>query len=128
MIISITHLLACLCLLAAAIAIRRGNSSAVPFLFPLILLSTATGIALIYLYAIEIFVANYSGAIYEMEVLTYRLNGPYWWVYYGSVILPLLPGLAFIPAIRKRLVLVAVLALIAAVPSAFWIWQDIAFG
>jgi molybdopterin-containing oxidoreductase family membrane subunit len=29
----------------------------------------------------ELFVAFYSGAIYEMEAFKYRIVGPYWWAY-----------------------------------------------
>ena len=61
-----------------------------------------------------------------MEALSYRLNGPYWWVYYGSAIFPQLPGLALIPALRKHPLTVLLLALLGAVPSMFGILQEIA--
>jgi hypothetical protein len=128
MILLSVHLLTCLSLIFTGLAIHRGNNKTLSYLFPLILLSAIAGIALIYPYAIEIFVARYSGAIYEMEALTFRLTGPYWWVYYASIILPPLPGLALIPAVRKQPIVVALLALLGAVPSAFRIWQQIAFG
>ena len=40
-----------------------------------------TGTIVGYAYLMELFVAFYSGAIYEMEAFKYRITGPYWWAY-----------------------------------------------
>jgi Ni/Fe-hydrogenase subunit HybB-like protein len=40
-----------------------------------------TGTIVGYAYLMELFVAFYSGAIYEMEAFKYRIAGPYWWAY-----------------------------------------------
>lgn len=120
MILHFLQALSCICLLAVALSVHKGIAKAGPFLFPLAIISSLVGIAWVYPYAIEFFVAQYSGAIYEMEVLTYRFQGPYRWVHYGSAILPFLPVLALFPQVRKRALLVAMLALLAAVPATFW--------
>ena len=40
-----------------------------------------TGTIVGYAYLMELFVAFYSGAKYEMAAFTYRITGPYWWAY-----------------------------------------------
>ena len=40
-----------------------------------------TGTIVGYAYLMELFVAFYSGALYEMEAFKYRITGPYWWAY-----------------------------------------------
>ncbi len=40
-----------------------------------------TGTIVGYAYLMELFVAFYSGAIYEMDAFKYRITGPYWWAY-----------------------------------------------
>ncbi|NIP17648.1 MAG: hydrogenase, partial [Xanthomonadales bacterium] len=40
-----------------------------------------TGSIVGYAYLMELFVAFYSGAEYEMKAFTYRITGPYWWAY-----------------------------------------------
>ncbi len=40
-----------------------------------------TGTIVGYAYLMELFVAFYSGAHYEMAAFTYRITGPYWWAY-----------------------------------------------
>ncbi len=113
--------LSCLCLLAVALSLSKGIVKARPFLIPLIITSSVLGIATLYPNAIEIFVVNYSGAIYEMESLGSLPNVPYRWVYYGNAILPLLPALALIPQIKRRSLVVATLALLGMVPAAFFL-------
>ena len=121
MILTIAQTISCLFLSAVALSVSRGSVKARPFLIPLIIISSVLGIAALYPYAIEIFVANYSGAIYEMESLGSLPNVPYRWIYYGSAILPLLPALALIPQIKRRLLVVATLALLGMVPAAFFL-------
>lgn len=78
------------------------------------------GLALVFPFAMELFVAHYSGALFEMEVMSYRLNGPYWWVFWVAAVLPLLPLLGMIPFIGRRPLLVAGIASAAATPVLFW--------
>ncbi|NNC90298.1 MAG: hydrogenase, partial [Akkermansiaceae bacterium] len=40
-----------------------------------------TGSIVGYAYLMELFVAFYSGAKYEMAAFQYRITGPYWWAY-----------------------------------------------
>src|SRR6188472_332662 len=40
-----------------------------------------TGTIVGYAYLMELFVAYYSGALYEMEAFRIRITGPYWWAY-----------------------------------------------
>ena len=40
-----------------------------------------TGSIVGYAYIMELFVAFYSGAAYEMAAFKYRMTGPYWWAY-----------------------------------------------
>ncbi len=40
-----------------------------------------TGTIVGYAYLMELFVAFYSGAIYEMDAFKFRIAGPYWWAY-----------------------------------------------
>ena len=128
MILSTFQFLSCLALLSISIwEIFRGNRLN-RFLLPSIVAASGLGIALIAPYLLEIFIIKYSGAIYEMEGIGYRINGPYWWVYYLGAILPLLPILALIPRIKRRPLIVATLALLGMVPSMFSAWQDLAFG
>jgi hypothetical protein len=70
-------------------------------------------------YAVEVFVAYYSGAQYEAEVMAYRLNGPYWWAYCAGFIFPLLPILGLFPFIGKRPVLMFAIAAMALIPITF---------
>ncbi len=40
-----------------------------------------TGTIVGYAYLMELFVAFYSGALYEMDAFKFRIAGPYWWAY-----------------------------------------------
>jgi molybdopterin-containing oxidoreductase family membrane subunit len=40
-----------------------------------------TGTIVGYAYLMELFVAYYTGAIYEMDAFKFRIAGPYWWAY-----------------------------------------------
>ena len=44
-------------------------------------ITLATGTIVGYAYLMELFVAFYSGAIYEMDAFKFRIAGPYWWAY-----------------------------------------------
>ena len=44
-----------------------------------------TGTIVGYAYLMELFVAFYSGSIYEMAAFKFRIAGPYWWAYAAMV-------------------------------------------
>ncbi|MES2981595.1 MAG: hypothetical protein V4727_04710 [Verrucomicrobiota bacterium] len=122
MITEILQVAACVALIAAAMYWKFTRSCVQgthKFLFPFILTASILGIALIAPYAIEVFVAYYSGAIYEVEAMNFRFNGSYGWVYYSGFILPLLPIFAVLPQIGSRPILVALVGMLAMVPVVF---------
>ncbi len=122
MIIPALQLIACVTLAVVAIRWRLVHSArenAYRFLLPFIIAAGIFGIILVFPYAIEIFVAYYSGAQYEMEAMSFRFNGPYWWAYSASFILPLLPTCGLFPFIGKRPILVVAIAALALIPVSF---------
>jgi molybdopterin-containing oxidoreductase family membrane subunit len=46
----------------------------------------ATGLVVAYGYAIEVFMAWYSGNIFEMYMILNRMMGPYWWAYWALIL------------------------------------------
>jgi Ni/Fe-hydrogenase subunit HybB-like protein len=63
-----------------------------------------TGTIVGYAYLMELFVAFYSGAVYEMEAFTYRIVGPYWWAYALMMTFNVLsPQLFWFKACRENL-------------------------
>jgi hypothetical protein len=123
MILSALQVTACLALAFMAIRWRCTNSpqaNAYRFLFPYTAAAGVLGLVLVFPFAMELFVAHYSGALFEMEVMSYRLNGHYWWVFCMGAILPLLPLLGMTPFIGRRPLLVAGIASAAATPVLFW--------
>ena len=116
------HTLACLVLISACgywLAKQKPRNQAHRFLLPFILLTFVAAIALIFPYAMELFVAHYSGSNYEIQVLRHRINGPYGWVYQLGATLPLLPGFGIIPMIGCRPVMMILLCFSALLPLAF---------
>lgn len=120
-IIPILQLMACTTLAVVAIQWRLTHSAsenAFRHLLPFIAAAGVLGIILLFPYAIEFFVANYSGALYEVESISFRFNGPYWWVYWLQTFLPLLPILGLFPFVGKRPILMVVFAGLAMLPVA----------
>ena len=100
--ICLVHLLACLVLLGVAVyrASRFGKASNSPrALLPFLIISgiTATltaGLALVHW-------TVHNGTIVDAQILKMRFGGTYWWVYVGTIALPLLPLVGiFIPVAR----------------------------
>ena len=121
-IVEIIQITACVVLMAAAIYWRLNRSveqGVHRFLLPYILVASAMGIAVIAPFAMEMFVAYYSGAIYSFEPLTYRFSGPYWWYFYSALIFPLLPIFGVFPQIGNRPVVVAFIGMLAMAPVLF---------
>lgn len=117
-IIPLLQLMACTTLAVVSIQWRIAHStseSAYRHLLPFIVVAGVLGIILISPLA-ELFVAYYRGSIFEMEAVTCRYKGPYWWAYWSLAIFPLLPMLGLLPFIGKRPVLMASLAGLATLP------------
>jgi hypothetical protein len=112
------------CLALAVFALRwhvthAAGESAYRHLLPFTIAASVLGLVLVYPFAMELFVAWYSGAMYEMEAVAFRFNGPYWWAYRAGFVLPLLPVFGLFPWIGKRPVVMLVIAVLALVPVAF---------
>ncbi len=63
-----------------------------------------TGTIVGYAYLMELFVAFYSGAIYEMDAFKFRIAGPHWWAYAAMMSLNVLsPQIFWFKACRENL-------------------------
>jgi len=63
-----------------------------------------TGTIVGYAYLMELFVAFYSGAIYEIDAFKFRIAGPYWWAYAAMMICNVLsPQIFWFKACRENL-------------------------
>lgn len=122
MILPILQLIACITLAIVAFRWRflhSAGGSAYRTLVPFISAAGIFGVILVFPYIMEVFVVYYSGAQYELEAMLYRFNGPYWWVYYAGLILPLLPILGLFPFIGKRPTMVVAISFLALIPVSF---------
>jgi Ni/Fe-hydrogenase subunit HybB-like protein len=71
-----------------------------------------TGTIVGYAYLMELFVAFYSGALYEMAAFKYRVVGPYWWAYVAMMSLNVLsPQLFWLKWCRENLWVVMFVAM-----------------
>ncbi len=71
-----------------------------------------TGTIVGYAYLMELFVAFYSGSIYEMDAFKFRIAGPYWWAYAAMMSLNVLsPQLFWFKACRENLWVVMAVAM-----------------
>jgi hypothetical protein len=123
----VIHLLACTALIAAAfyrIARAGPTPTAHKFLFPYIIAASLFGMVLSYLYAMELFVAWYSGADPAYDPTKTLPTGLYGWLYFSLPVTPLLPAAAIIPWIGKRPLLVALLGILAPLPDLVMILDD----
>jgi len=63
-----------------------------------------TGTIVGYAYLMELFVAFYSGSIYEMDAFKFRIAGPHWWAYAAMMSLNVLsPQIFWFKACRENL-------------------------
>ncbi len=118
----VLQLIACTTLIVISIQWRLTHSAsenAFRHLLPFIAAASILGIILALPFA-ELFVAYYSGALYEMESIKFRYEGPYWWAYWALVTFPLLPTLGLFPFIGKRPIVMATLAGLAMLTVTFW--------
>ncbi|MFN5579451.1 MAG: NrfD/PsrC family molybdoenzyme membrane anchor subunit [Akkermansiaceae bacterium] len=71
-----------------------------------------TGTIVGYAYLMELFVAFYSGAIYEMDAFKFRIAGPYWWAYAAMMSLNVLsPQIFWFKSMRENLWVVMAVAM-----------------
>jgi hypothetical protein len=82
-------------------------------MLPYIATTVIFGLAIIYQYAMELFVASYSGAMYEVEGLS---QGVIAWIS-ASILFMLIPLLAFIPNFGRHPMALILIGIVAAVPS-----------
>lgn len=82
---------------------RIDPPAAIRLLTPVTLALAICSLVILYSYGMELFVAHYSGSIYEMDALQFRLTGPYAWAY-GIHLAALMAPLAFfVPAVRRSM-------------------------
>jgi Ni/Fe-hydrogenase subunit HybB-like protein len=71
-----------------------------------------TGTIVGYAYLMELFVAFYSGSIYEMDAFKFRIAGPYWWAYAAMMSLNVLsPQIFWFKACRENLWVIMAVAM-----------------
>ena len=71
-----------------------------------------TGTIVGYAYLMELFVAYYSGAIYEMDAFKFRIAGPYWWAYVAMMTCNVIaPQVFWARACRENLWVVMIVAM-----------------
>jgi Ni/Fe-hydrogenase subunit HybB-like protein len=71
-----------------------------------------TGTIVGYAYLMELFVAFYSGAIYEMEAFRFRIAGPYWWAYVTMMLCNVIsPQLFWFKYCRENLWIIMLVAM-----------------
>ncbi|MEO5914586.1 MAG: hypothetical protein ABIS50_10165 [Luteolibacter sp.] len=123
MIFPLLHALACFALVVASLAWRvrsENKSRAHRFLFPYIV---GVGLAAILLLGswfkpllMEYFTAKSSGAI---AIMSYRVHGPYAWVYFSAAALPFVPVIGIVPSVGRRSLVMACLGALALLPATF---------
>ncbi|MCW1916199.1 hypothetical protein OJ996_21595 [Luteolibacter sp. GHJ8] len=110
------HILACLTLTGAA-AYRIARVGTAPtahrFLAPYAVAAFMLGIVITYVTAMELFVVSYSGA----SPVPPGTPTPPPWLPYLLLVAPLLPGFTIVPAVGSRPLPVALLGLLAVLPS-----------
>jgi hypothetical protein len=124
----VVHIVACFTLAAAASyrLMRAGPApTAHRFLFPYIIAASLVGMVISYLYAMEFFVAYYSGSDNPHLAARLQPGSPYAWFYASLVLAPLLPAFAIFPWIGKRPLAVARLGILATLPGLIFVLGDL---
>ena len=115
------QLAACTALLIAALyrQTTAGEQAARShrFLLPFMIVAFGFGVIVSYLLGMELFLAWYSGASYSGKGSPLQPGGSLAWLPPVLPCLPLLVGFGTIPAIGRRPLVVAALALLAMVPG-----------
>lgn len=113
--VSAFHLASCIALgaISAYWMTQALEASYYSKLWPFILGPVILGLLVIYPFFIEIFVAIYSGALFEIAPMNTRTKA--WFIF--CLLALLLPALGLIPWVGNQLMLMLVIACIAAIPS-----------
>lgn len=115
MLISALHLISCITLggISTYWMTQEHEASHYSRLRPFVLGPVILGSITYYQFFIEIFVAKYSGSLYEIERMSSRSKA---WLIFCLLAL-VLPALGFIPWVGNQLALMLAIAFIAAIPS-----------
>lgn len=116
MIVEALHLLSCIAFVVFSIRWRNCHLPEKPIycrMLPFTISTSLLGMVIPFRYMMELFVASYSGALYEVQAPT---RGHFVWMLVSALLL-LLPLAAFIPAIARRHLLLTSIGCLAAVPS-----------
>jgi hypothetical protein len=92
---------------------RIDDAAAVRLLAPALLLQAVVALVTGFGFGMELFVAHYSGAKYEIEAMQIRLTGPYAWAYWLGIAAGLAPVFFLIPQVRRSMPVVAGISLAA---------------
>ncbi len=113
--ISAIHLISCITLggISAYWMTQEAEASYYNKLWPFMVVTVILGLVILYPFFIEIFVAIYSGALFEAEPMNRRTKT--WFIF--CLLALIQPTLGFIPWIGNQLVFMLAIALIAAIPS-----------
>lgn len=84
----------------------------------------AASLIVTYAYAREWFAAYFSDSVYERSQFNYRIAGPHAWVFWLTTSSVVAPQAFWIPACRRRPILVLLVAMVAATPH-WWLWRDL---
>jgi hypothetical protein len=85
---------------------RIEDDTGTRLLAPVLVLQAVLAILVTHAIGMELFVAHDSGAIYEMEAMHFRLNGPYGWAYWLRIAANLAPLAFLVPKVRRSLLAV----------------------
>jgi hypothetical protein len=87
---------------------RIDAAAAVRLLAPVLVLLAVVGLVEGYAFGMELFVAHYSGAKYDLQIGPY---GPYWWVSWLQIVATLAPIAFLVPKARRTMMVVTGLSL-----------------
>ena len=87
---------------------RIDAAAAVRLLAPVLILLAVVGLLEGYAFGMELFVAHYSGAKYDLRV---RPHGPYWWIFWLQILATLAPIGFLVPKLRRTMMVVTGLSL-----------------
>ena len=117
---TILHIAACLCLTAASLfwlLKHERKENAHQFLFPFILAAGILGSVLLYLRVMELFIVDYSGALYETDGASPPGHGLHRTILQASLGLLCLPLAGIFPGVGRRPLLMGGIGLLAIIPT-----------
>ncbi len=124
------HAASCLALAVAGVLCHRHpqEDGTRNFLFPFIVAAGALGLLNLYPFAMELFVAWYSGAISELDGVIHESGGVplATWARIGlHTVAALLPLAGLVPACGRKPLLMTTLGVLAMMPWAIWILMSL---